>query len=540
MTSASQPHTGNPWMKNLVAVILLSSFFLSSCQPTQAQDQEVAVSIEVDRNVQSVIMPAGSTIQQAIEKKGISLSTSDRVNPPVYTILTNGMVIVITRIREEFETQQITLPYTRLELRNESLTSGETRLIQAGQNGLEEVTIRHIFENNIEGGSSVVTENIIQEPIPEIIMIGVQSPFSPISIPGKLAFLTGGNAWIMDGNTANRWPLITSGDLDDRIFNLSPDGKWLLFSRKSTKPNNQEINTLWVVSTDHQASSAIELGIVNVVHFADWQPGQRYIIAYSTVEPSATAPGWDANNDLHFLRFIDGKPGEDREILDTNYGGIYPWWGMTFAWSVDGESLAFSRPDAVGTVDISGSKLNTPINITPLNTHGDWAWTPNIAWSNDGHALFFTSHAKPGGLVAPEDSPNFDLSSISIGDEEINSIIPGTGMFSYPAPSPLFSSPTDGSQMLAYMQAIFPSQSSISRYKLVVSDMDGTNSKVLFPIEGQSGLEPQNPIWSPEETENGNKYIAIIYEGNLWIVDEESGLSQQVTGDGLTKHIDWK
>ncbi len=527
-------------MINLAAALILSTFFISSCQPSGSQEQDVTVSIEVDANVQTVTMPVGSTVQQAIEKKNISLSAADRVNPPTYSPLNNGMIIVITRIREEFETQQITLPYTRQELRNESLTSGETRLIQAGQNGLEEVTIRHVFENNIEGGSSVVSENIIQEPIPEIIMIGVQSPFSPIAIPGKMAFLTGGNAWIMDGNTANRWPLITSGDLDDHVFSLSPDGKWLLFSRKSADTNNQQINTLWVVSTDHQASSPIELGINNVVHFADWQPGQKYIIAYSTVAPSATAPGWDANNDLHFLRFVDGKPGEDREILDTNYGGIYPWWGLTFAWSVDGGSLAFSRPDAVGTVDMGESKLNPLVNITALNTHGDWAWTPNIAWSNDGHTLFFTSHAKPGGLVAPEDSPNFDLSSISIGDETVQSIIPDTGMFAYPAISPLFSSPAEGNQLIAYMQAIFPSQSAISRYNLVVCNTDGSDPKVLFPIEGQSGLEPQKPVWSPEETENGNKYIAIIYEGNLWIVDEESGLSQQVTGDGLTKHIDWK
>jgi resuscitation-promoting factor RpfB len=485
-------------------------------------------------------MAAGSTIQQALDSEHITLSNTDRVNPPVFSVLANGMTIVITRISEEFETQQITLPYSRQELKNESLTSGESRLIQAGQNGLEEVTIRHIFENNVESGSSIVSENILQDPVPEIIMIGVQSPFSPIAIPGKLAYLTGGNAWVMDGNTSDRWPIVTSGDLDGHIFNLSPDGNWLLFTRKSSKPNTEEINTLWVVSTARISSSPIDLKVSNVVHYANWQPSQNYLIAYSTVEPSSTAPGWDANNDLHFLRFSGDKPGEDLQVLDTSYGGIYPWWGMTFTWSSDGSILAFSRPDAVGTVDISGSMLHTLVNITPFNTHGDWAWTPNIALSNDNQTLLFSTHAEPTGLVSPEDSPNFDLVSVSLADSKLHSLVSETGMFAYPSPAPLTASNSEKKQLLAYMQAIFPSQSAISRYKLVVTNMDGSNSRVLFPTEGQTGLEPQKPVWSPQSAGDNQSYIGIFYEGNLWILDADSGISQQVTGDGLTQRIDWK
>ena len=41
-------------------------------------------------------------------------------------------------------------------------------------------------------------------------MVGVQAPFAPISIPGKLIYLTGGNAWMMEGTTSTRRPLVTS------------------------------------------------------------------------------------------------------------------------------------------------------------------------------------------------------------------------------------------------------------------------------------------------------------------------------------------
>jgi resuscitation-promoting factor RpfB len=53
----------------------------------------------------------------------------------------------------------------------------------------------------------------------------------------------------MEGSTANRRVIVSTGDLDGRIFTLSPNGEYLVFTRKSNKPADQEINTLWAVRT---------------------------------------------------------------------------------------------------------------------------------------------------------------------------------------------------------------------------------------------------------------------------------------------------
>lgn len=520
---------------------LISLAFLAACS-SQVQQTNVTASITADGLDHPVILPSGSTVQQALDAAKVSLSSTDRVDPPTYTTLTDGMAITVSRVREEFETKQVVVPFERQDLRNELLPSGETRLIQAGQNGLNEITIRHVFENNVDTGTSVVSETVLQEAVPEIVMIGVQSPFAPVSIPGRLVYLTGGNAWIMEGSTSARKPLVTSGDLDGYIFSLSPDGAWLLFTRKSTLPHDQEINTLWVISTT-QPAVPVSLGISNVVHFADWQPGEKYKIAYSTVQPIAAAPGWDANNDLHILDFENGKPGTTKDILDTNYGGVYPWWGSSFAWSPDGQNLAYSRPDGVGLVDIPNADLTPLMNITALNTHGDWAWTPGLAWASDNQTLFAVTHAAPSGLIAPEKSPNFALNAISLSTGAITTLVPQTGMFAYPAASSLRPDKSGASTYpVAFLQAIFPAASATSRYSLVVINNDGTNPCSLFPAEGQPGLEPQTRTlaWAPSLLANGGDFIGVIYAGNLWIVDATSGQSQQVTGDGLTSNIDWK
>jgi len=525
--------------KKLLAIFAVF-FLIAACTP-QVQQTGVTVSLIADGASQNITLPAGSTVQLALTAAGVSLSQADRVNPPAYIPLSEGLTITVTRLREEFETQQVIIPYERQELHNESLPAGETRLVQAGQNGLREITLRHVFEDGIETGNSVVSENILQAAIPEIVMIGVQSPFAPLPIPGKLVYLTGRNAWIMEGSTSNRRPLVTTGDLDSKVFSLSSDGKLLLFTRKSALPLDKEINTLWVVNTTAQPPTPVRLGISNVVHFAAWQPGEEYLIAYSTVEPRAIAPGWQANNDLHFLTFKNGVPGRTKDVLETNSGGIYGWWGMTFAWSPNGHRLAYSRPDGVGLVDINGAAgLTTLLNITPLNTHGDWAWTPGLVWGSDSLTIYLVTHAAPTGLVSPEESLNFDLATDSLTDNLHTILVQQTGMFANPAVSSLRQSESGSSYLVAFLQAIFPTQSKTSRYQLEVMNSDGTNLGSLFPAEGQSGLQPQTPVWAPHPLEAGGDFIGVIYEGNLWIVDAASGQSQQITGDGLTSQIDWK
>jgi hypothetical protein len=450
-------------------------------------------------------------------------------------VLGDGNSVELTRVKEVFETEEQIVPFERQVVRNESLPEGETRLVQAGVNGREELTYRRVLENETEISKTVVKSVVLQEAVPEIMMVGAQSSFAPLPIPGKLVFLAGGNAWIIDTSTANRTALVTTGDLDGRIFELAPNSNFLIFTRKSTKSADKEINTLWAVRTN-PPGKPFSTGIANVVHFADWIPGTNSI-AFSTVEPRATAPGWQANNDLHRYSV---STGEKRKILDASNGGVYGWWGMTFAFSSDGR-LAYAQPDGIGLVDIDKKYLKPLLDITPLNTHSDWAWLPSIAWGADGKTLYFTSHAPPPSLVSAEDSPFFDISATSFENNAVVPVVQQSGMFAYPSVSALQSSAREKQYQVAYLHAIFPSQSETSRYRLVVMDRDGSNRRTIFPANDAPGLEPQTPAWAPDPIEGqAGDFIAVVYQGNLWLVDSGSGQAYQVTGDGLVTRIDWK
>lgn len=515
-------------------LLLLAVSTLTACRSPQVTSEDIAIRITADGEAREMTLPAGSTVSQAYQTANITVGNLDKSEPPLYTVLKDSDSITLIRVEEKFETEEQVIPFERQVVRNESLPDGETRLVQAGVNGLQEITHRIVLEDGEEISRSIVKSVILQEGAPEIVMVGAQSSFAPLPIPGKIAYLAGGNAWLIDTSTANRTPIVTTGDLDGRIFFLSPNGSYLVFTRKSTKPADQEINTIWSVRTN--GGKPVATGIANVVHYAEWIPGTNSI-AYSTVEPRSAAPGWQANNDLHRYSITTGAKAK---MLDASSGGVYGWWGSVYSFSPDGR-LAYARPDGIGLVDIDGKYIKPLLDITPFNTHSDWAWLPSLAWGADGDTLYYTSHAPPPSLVNEEDSPFFDLNAVSFSNNANVEIVKQTGMFAYPSSSYLQSSSRERQYQVAYLQAIFPEQSETSRYRVVVMDRDGSNRRTIFPANDAPGLQPQTPVWAPGPI-NGQAgdFIALVYQGNLWLVDSGNSQAYQVTGDGLVTRIDWK
>jgi hypothetical protein len=259
-------------------------------------------------------------------------------------------------------------------------------------------------------------------------------------------------------------------------------------------------------------------------------------VAYSTVEPRATAPGWQANNDLVIAQYSPSGIFQDRsEIIPPNTGGVYGWWGTIYSWSQDAAILAYARPDGIGLVDIENGNLQPLVELPPYQTGADWAWVTGLSWSPSERVLYYLNHPPKAGLTDPEASPLFDLTATVIDGPSIV-LAPQSGMFSYPATSPLLN---DGTYRLAYLHAIFPEQSDTGRYRLFVMDRDGSNRTMVFPPEGLPGLEPQQIAWSAQTDETDVYWIALTYQGNLWLVNPFTGQAQQVTGDGLIARVDW-
>lgn len=575
------------WM---IPLLLILTFAVGCAPPTP--EAAITITVNADGTSQVILVDSQVTVSDVLRELNITLGERDRVNPPGYSRVSDSMVITVVRVVEETQIIEEVVPYRSRTVLNDSLPAGTPQLMQAGVNGVAEITYRIVYENGVEVSRTQVRNVLITVPQDEVIMIGSQAELPDVTVSGTLVYIANGNAWIIRQNSANRRPLTLDGGVDGRVFDLSADGTRLLVTRvpvqatpagettttptpgrtptpsrtptPTTTPSAESFNSLWVIfdTTDPEAE-AVQLDLENVL-YAAWVPGTEDMIVYSTGEPRLSWPGWQANNDLWRARI--GRRGqliEEHQLLEASSGGIYGWWGTFFAFSPDGSRLAWAQPDAVGVLDpVIAPSEDEDEDVTPSPTPEpehpladtynrrtlasfaprnlvDFIWIPGLAWSPDGTLIATTTHGPPLGGENPEDSPIFHLTVLPVNGAFSVNLVERAGMWSLAQFAPVLFDETRLEGPIAYLEAIEPQDSVTGRYRLMLVDRDGSNRRLLFPTGDQPGFRPVDLAWQPFVWSPDGRQIAMIYQGNLYLIDTVTGFTQQLTGDGLSASPRW-
>ncbi|MDX1520963.1 MAG: G5 domain-containing protein, partial [Anaerolineae bacterium] len=434
------------------------------------------------------------------------------------------------------------------------LTPGESRLAQLGVHGEEEITVRITYEDGQEVSRREISREMLVESVPEILVIGPQGDLPAFPIEGTIAYLSNGNAWLIRDNSDGRRALTTEGNLDGRVFALAPDGHQLLYTTGITDEIGLPLNELWLASTTIIGDAPTPLDIQGVLQ-AKWSPtAAEPTILYSTGERTAGPPGWRANNDLWLLslpaELSPIRPPKPVQILPANTQGLYPWWGMTFEWSPDGQRLAYARADQIGIINlpltetgaISGS---LPVRATatlsdtatlsnsfvsladfaPLQTFSEWVWVPGLSWSPDGRFIAATIHGPPVASEPAEESQVFDLWLLSIDGQIKAKVGEQVGMWANPAWS---------EAGIAFGEAVDPLKSVNSRYTIQLVDRDGSNKRTIFPFQNELGVQLPELVWSPAADQ-----LLFVNGGNLFLTSVSGGAPRQITVDSQASHPQW-
>jgi hypothetical protein len=557
--------------------------FIACAQPEP--DTLVTVTLRTQGEERQVQLERGLTVNDLLRQEGIELDELDDLNPPGTTPLTEGQVVTIVDVSEETIVTDEVVPFERRRTVNESLPAGQQQLLQPGVNGRAEVTYRITYRDGVEVSRNEIRRVIIEPAADEVIMVGSQAELPTITVNGTLVYVSGGNVWVVRQNSANRRPLTVNGGVDERVFELSDDGLQLLFTRSAVTPPETEtteeatpvptatpdgstteaaFNTLWLhPNTADPEAEALPLTLENIL-YAQWVPEAPNTILYSTAEPRETFPGWQANNDLWVGQITaEGEVINQRQLLESSSGGVYGFFGTAFALSPDGLSVAWAQPDAVGVLrpifaaeeeeeeatptptpqseelfqaipllTPTAYERETKVTFAPRNAY-DFVWRPVPVWSPDGRIVLVSTHGEPIGTEAPEDSPVFNLTAFPPDGDYAIDIVEQAGIFAFPQFSPVVGA--QGQQLIAYMQAVEPLET-ITQYRLALVEQDGSNQRVLFPAEEDEPAlqQAQTFAWSPD-----GRQIAVSYRGNIFLVDVSTGLSQQLTGDGLSTMARW-
>jgi hypothetical protein len=556
-----------------ILLYLLISLPLAGCAallPLQPESG-VGVTLVADGDTQALVVRADLTVSDVLRQSGVTLGSLDRVNPPGYSRVADGMTITVVRVREETVAVEEGVPFQSRTVPNEGLEPGETLLLQAGVNGTAEVTYRVTYENEVETSRSEIRRVTLVAPQDEVLMVGTQSDLPTVTVNGTLAYISTGNAWIVRQNSANSRPLTLDGGLDGRVFELSGDGAMLLYTRAVGEADagadlpagERPFNRLWAtLDTTAAEVEPVDLGLPNVL-WAAWVPGQPRTLVYSTAEPRASFPGWQAANDLWRAEISpEGELVDPTLLLEPSSGGVYGWYGTTFALSPDGVRVAWAQPDAVGVLtplyDDADAETATPtpeegeeaairppdgyerrtlVSFAPWNAY-DFVWVPTPAWTPEGGMLATVTHGAPLGSEAAEDSPVFSLVALPDDGSYSVPVDAQAGMWADPVYSPGVGPGGEPLEVrLSYLQAVEPLDSVAGRYRLMVMDRDGSNARAVYPAADAPGLLPQTYAWSPD-----GRQVALVDpgpEGNLLLVDIVTGLAQQVTSDGQSSTPRW-
>lgn len=539
-------------------LFVLSIFVLAACNPEA--NTAIRVRVLIDGGSLALSANEPMSVSQFLQRNNVILGELDRVDPSDFTLIADNMTITVVRVTERVECLTEPVAFKTETLPVPELPPGERQIVQAGVNGEAQVCSTVTYENGTEKSRLKGQSTVLKQPVSQVIAVGVdKSRIEPITFRGTIVYLAGGQARAIQGKSTEQLLLATGGDLDGRVLALSPDGKSLLYTRKKSgngrataqatgtavptesAPGSQIgdlcgfENELWVLSDIGNPDAQPTRLILENVLSAAWRPGQPGMFSFSTFEPRPDAPCYQALNDLTFAQ-LDTNTGRllsANPVIPARSVGVYGTWGMAFRWSPSGTALAWSLPDSIGIVDAQKGNyiklIDFPIYSTTLSR--GWLWKPSLAWSSDGTLLTAAVHGAPTANEPPENSPAFDLVVTSPGRYTIPRLRGEVGMWSAPEYSPLMA--RIGSEdrpfgYIAYLQARDPVDSVSSEYQLVIADRDGSNPRVVFPPEDRIGLRPIDDgsgfAWSPDGSQ-----IALVYQGDVYIVDVGSGRATRVT-----------
>ncbi len=156
----------------------------------------VKIKVTADGSTAEYEVSAG-TVRSALKKCGIELSEDDRLSVDGNAKPAEGMHIVVTRVTTEEVTETEEVDYPIQYVTSDSMYEDETEIKTPGEKGQKEVTYKLIYVAGELEGKEAVSEKVVKEPVPEVVVRGTMvrennsSSFVPTDNGGTLTDASG-------------------------------------------------------------------------------------------------------------------------------------------------------------------------------------------------------------------------------------------------------------------------------------------------------------------------------------------------------------
>ncbi len=131
---------------------------------------------------ESEIYTQATVVRDALEEQGVAIEETDVVSPAADAMVTQGMKVSVTMVRDGHEATDEPVPYETEYVYDSTLPDGQTVIQQYGIDGNIHREYAVHLVNGAETGRELVSE-VYEAPVPEIVVIGTYVEPAPTPEP---------------------------------------------------------------------------------------------------------------------------------------------------------------------------------------------------------------------------------------------------------------------------------------------------------------------------------------------------------------------
>ena len=129
-----------------------------------------------------------TTVDEILDELGIELGVKDYTYPTKDSKVSIGSTIEIFKVVEKIETVEAPIPFEKTIKKNNKLDKGKSEIVQKGEEGLKITEVKKEYVNGELNSTTIIKEEIVKEPISEIMEKGTKELVKVIPSRGSTSY----------------------------------------------------------------------------------------------------------------------------------------------------------------------------------------------------------------------------------------------------------------------------------------------------------------------------------------------------------------
>lgn len=139
----------------------------------------------------TVAYTTADTVEDFLNKEKILLSANDKISVNLTDAIEEGQTIQITRVVVKEVNEKKSVDFETTTKEDNTLSKGETKISQEGQNGEMQQTFKVTYEDDKQVSKQLLNEKIIKNPVSKIELIGTKEDNKPTTSSSENASVSG-------------------------------------------------------------------------------------------------------------------------------------------------------------------------------------------------------------------------------------------------------------------------------------------------------------------------------------------------------------